>query len=135
MATTLKHLRALGKAVPVATVPEARILETFPNPGRAPYTIEFVTEEFTSLCPLTGQPDYMTVRISYIPDKLCLESKSLKLYLGAYRHVGSFIEALTHRIRADIAGVVNPAHLSVEMIMRPRGGIEMRVHAPLGPGA
>src|SRR5437762_14381590 len=80
-----------------ASPSEAR-LETFPNPARRNYRIHFETDDFTSLCPVTSQPDFARIDIDYVPDRLCVESKSLKFYLASYRHDGDFSEAVQNRI-------------------------------------
>lgn len=106
-------------------------LETFPNPciGRD-YQIEFKCPEFTCLCPMTGQPDFAVINISYTPDKLCVELKSLKLYLWSFRNEGSFHEAVTNQIIDEIAAAIDPLDIKVEGIFNVRGGIftTVRVH-------
>ena len=103
-------------------------LETFPNPnpGRD-YEIRFDCPEFTCLCPKTGQPDFATIRISYVPDQLCVELKSLKLYLWSYRDDGAFHEAVTNRIADDILAAIAPRQLTVNGIFNVRGGITTEV--------
>jgi 7-cyano-7-deazaguanine reductase len=105
-------------------------LETFPNPapGRD-YSVRHVAPEFTSRCPLTGQPDFGTVIIEYTPYKLCVELKSLKLYLQSFREVGVFYEALTNRILNELVAVLAPRRMRVETRWRPRGGLTSRVVA------
>lgn len=108
--------------------PPSDILETFPN--RTPernYTVEFVFPEFTSLCPKTHQPDFATIIIRYIPDVSCIESKSLKLYLFAFRGWGSFMESITNKIRDDLVEVCKPRHLEVISHFNPRGGIAINI--------
>ena len=111
-------------------------LETFPNrhPGRD-YTIEITCPEFTSLCPKTGQPDFATIRISYVPDKLCLELKSLKLYMFGYRDQGIFYEHVTNRILDDLVSVLQPRRLQLVAAFSPRGGITTNVTACYSPTA
>lgn len=106
------------------------ILETFQNqyPERE-YTIEIVCPEFTSVCPKTGQPDFGTMTIVYIPSQLCVELKSLKLYLQAYRNMGIFYEHVTNRILDDLAGILKPRWMQVVADFRPRGGITTKVTA------
>lgn len=106
------------------------ILETFQNqyPERE-YTIEIVCPEFTSVCPKTGQPDFGTMTIVYIPSQLCVELKSLKLYLQAYRNMGIFYEHVTNRILDDLAGILKPRWMQVIADFRPRGGITTKVTA------
>jgi len=106
------------------------ILETFQNqyPERE-YTIEIVCPEFTSVCPKTGQPDFGTMTIVYIPSQLCVELKSLKLYLQAYRNMGIFYEHVTNRILDDLVGILKPRWMQVVADFRPRGGITTKVTA------
>jgi 7-cyano-7-deazaguanine reductase len=98
-------------------------LETFPNPGVA--RVELTSDELTAVCPITAQPDMYTARIEYQPDALCLESKSLKLYLARYRNEGAFAEALAVRIRDDVAAALElpPDKVRVTLTQKPRGGI------------
>ena len=99
-------------------------LETFvnPNPERD-YEIRFRCPEFTCLCPMTGQPDFATYRIAYVPDKACVELKSLKLYLWSFREEGHFHEAVTNRILDDLASALAPRRMRVEGDFAVRGGI------------
>ena len=108
--------------------PSADILEVFDNkyPTRE-YNIEFVFPEFTSLCPKTGQPDFATIVINYTPDKLCIESKSLKLYFFAYRQYGSFMETITNKILDDLVSVCKPKIMVVEGRFNARGGTVINV--------
>ena len=105
-------------------------LETFPNPnpGRD-YEIRFDCPEFTCLCPKTGQPDFATIRIRYVPDERCVELKSLKLYLWSFRAEGAFHEAVTNRILDDLVAAVNPRRMTVEGDFWVRGGIHTVVEA------
>jgi 7-cyano-7-deazaguanine reductase len=106
----------------------SKTLETFanPNPGRD-YIIRFETPEFTCLCPKTGQPDFATIRIEYVPDHLCVELKSLKLYLWSYRNEGAFHEAVTNRILDDLVAAIQPRRMRVEGDFNIRGGIHTTV--------
>ena len=99
-------------------------LETFsnPRPGRD-YEIRFDCPEFTCLCPLTGQPDFAAIRISYVPHELCIELKSLKLYLWSFRDEGAFHEKVTNQIADDIIAAIGPRRLRVEGDFAVRGGI------------
>ncbi len=108
-------------------------LDTFPSPrpGR-PFEVAFETEEFTCLCPLTGQPDFAKLRIVYQPDQLCVESKSLKLYLWSYRDRGAFHEAVTNQILDDLVAATRPFWLRVEGDFLIRGGIRTLVVAEHG---
>ncbi len=110
------------------------ILETFDNPHPdRDYVIETVCPEFTSLCPKTGQPDFGTITITYVPDKKCFELKSLKFYLQQYRNHGAFYEDLTNRILNDLVAVTEPRWMKIEAAFTPRGGIRttVRVEYPL----
>ena len=99
-------------------------LETFPNPNpERDYTIEMDCPEFTSVCPCTGQPDFGTIRIKYVPDELCIELKSLKLYLWSYRQEGIFYEAITNKILDDLVAACQPRRLQVVGDFNVRGGI------------
>src|SRR5919109_1782058 len=103
-------------------------LETFPNPspGRD-YAIEIVCPEFTSLCPLTGQPDFGTITFTYTPDALCVELKSLKLYLQRYRNQGAFYETVVNRLLDDFVASCRPRRCRVVGAFTPRGGITTTV--------
>ena len=99
-------------------------LETFPNPNpERDYEIAFEAPEFTCLCPMTGQPDFATIRIRYVPDTNCVELKSLKLYLWSFRNEGAFHEAVTNRIADDLIAAIDPRKLIVEGDFFVRGGI------------
>jgi 7-cyano-7-deazaguanine reductase len=105
-------------------------LESFPNPRTTrDYEIEFECPEFTCLCPKTGQPDFATIRIRYVPDLVCVELKSLKLYLWSFRNEGAFHEAVVNRILDDLVAVTSPRRLSVEGDFLVRGGIHTTVRA------
>jgi 7-cyano-7-deazaguanine reductase len=129
-----KPLEPTLKTLPKRKVTEpSKQLETFasPRPGR-PFEIVFETEEFTCLCPMTGQPDFAHLRIRYQPDQLCVESKSLKLYLWSYRNEGAFHEAVTNRILDDLVAAVQPFWMQVEGDFLIRGGIRTVVKAEHG---
>lgn len=99
-------------------------LQAFANPRpEREYEIRFECPEFTCLCPLTGQPDFATIRISYVPHELCVELKSLKLYLWSYRDEGAFHEKVTNQITDDIVAAIAPRRLRVEGDFSVRGGI------------
>lgn len=118
-------------------------LETFLNPNSdRDYEIKFDCPEFTCLCPKTGQPDFATLHISYVPDLSCVELKSLKLYLWSYRNEGAFHEAVTNRILDDLVAAVRPRRMELLADFYVRGGIHttVRVRYPEGfstaaPGA
>ena len=101
----------------------ASILEAFPNPRpERDYQIEFVFPEFTSLCPVTGQPDFATITVRYVPDRQCVEMKSLKLYFFAYRNKGIFYEAVVNTILDDLVAAVRPRRMTVVGQFAVRGG-------------
>ena len=100
------------------------ILETFENPAKSnDYLITMDIPEFTCLCPLTGQPDFAEFEINYIPDKKCVELKSLKLYMASYRDVGAFHEDNTNQILSDLVELTKPRYMSVVGYWKVRGGI------------
>ena len=123
-------LTKLGSTTTRYDLPDASILESFPNrfPARD-YVITFEHPEFTSLCPMTGQPDFGTIRVRYVPGERCVESKSFKLYMGAFRNHGSFMESLTNQIASDLIEVLAPRRMTVEGLFNVRGGtlISVRV--------
>ena len=130
----MPRLQSLGAATPYAyDGPHASQLEWFPSPFSDPArnrhgvlgTIHVEAPEFTSLCPITGQPDFATIVIDYTPDERCVESKSLKLYLGRFRQEGEFHEACVNRIANDLVEVLDPLYLKVEGRFTPRGGIPL----------
>ena len=103
-------------------------LDTFPNPQpERDYEIEFECPEFTCVCPKTGQPDFATIYIDYVPDQLCVELKSLKLYLWSFRNVGAFHEKVTNDIFSDLLELMKPRQLSVRGDFMVRGGITTSV--------
>jgi 7-cyano-7-deazaguanine reductase len=105
-------------------------LDTFANPRpERDYTIRMVAPEFTCLCPLTGQPDFATIDIEYVPDALCVELKSLKLYIWSFRDQGAFHEAVTNRILDDMVAAIAPRFLRVTARFNVRGGIATSIVA------
>jgi len=113
----------------------SKTLETFPNPEpRRDYEICFTCPEFTCRCPRTGQPDFATFRIVYVPDRLCVELKSLKLYLGSFRDEGHFHEAVTNLILDDLVRTLRPRSLEIEGDFNVRGGIHTVVRARYARG-
>lgn len=105
-------------------------LETFPNPKpERDYEIGFTCPEFTCVCPMTGQPDFATVTIRYVPDQRCVELKSLKLYLWSFREEGHFHEAVTNRILDDLVALLDPRRMTVVGDFNVRGGIHTVVTA------
>jgi len=109
------------------------LLECFdnPNPDRD-YLIEHVADEFTSVCPKTGHPDFGTVTLSYVPNKVCVELKSLKLYLQAYRNEGIFYEAVTNAIADHLSEAMAPRYMLVQTDWNGRGGIRSTVRVEVG---
>jgi len=108
--------------------PSREQLETFANQFRTrDYTIEIICPEFTSMCPKTGQPDFGTLSLRYIPETLCVELKSLKLYLQAFRNEGIFYENVTNRIFDDLMAVLSPRQVTLMAHFTPRGGISSRI--------
>ena len=122
------------------TTRPGKTLETFPNPKpERDYEIRFDCPEFTCLCPKTGQPDFAVIRVEYVPDVLCVELKSWKLYLWSYRDEGAFHEAVTNRILDDLVAAVRPRRAQVSGVFNVRGGITTTVVASYpnpgsGPG-
>jgi 7-cyano-7-deazaguanine reductase len=113
----------------MATEP-SKVLETFPNPcPERDYEIAMDCPEFTCVCPRTGQPDFATLRIRYVPAQLCVELKSLKLYLWSYRNEGTFHEAVTNRILDDLVEALRPKSMMVVGDFNVRGGIHTTVTA------
>src|SRR5690348_4642078 len=107
-----------------------KLLVTFLNPrAERDYVIEHVAPEFTSVCPVTGQPDFGTIRLTYVADRLCVELKSYKLYLQSFRNEGIFYEAVTNRILDDLVKVLRPRSMTVTTEWTPRGGLHSIVTA------
>jgi len=107
-------------------------LETFPNPNQKPYLIEFDCPEFTCVCPKTGQPDFGTIKISYVPASRCVELKSLKLYLWSFRNEGHFHEKVTNQICQDLASLLKPKYIKIVGDFYVRGGIKTVVTVTRG---
>ena len=121
-------LTQLGRSVGLPASPEAAVLEHVPNPHPGTlYLIRFAAPEFTSLCPITGQPDFAHLVIDYVPDALIVESKSLKLYLGAFRNHGAFHEGCTIDIAKRLVSEIKPQWLRIGGYWYPRGGIPIDV--------
>ncbi len=113
----------------MATEPIAE-LETFDNPApQRDYTIHMEIPEFTCLCPKTGQPDFATLVLDYVPERRCVELKSLKLYIWSYRNVGAFHEDVTNRILQDLAGLLEPRYMRLSARFNVRGGIYTTITA------
>ena len=114
--------------VDLISAPQANQLDCFPNPRPdREYLIEITCPEFTTVCPKTGQPDFGTLVFSYVADELCLELKSLKLYLQRFRNQGIFYEVVVNRILDDLVAVLKPRAMQIEAQFAPRGGISLRV--------
>jgi 7-cyano-7-deazaguanine reductase len=128
------HLTQLGHETALPASPEAAVLETVPNTqGGALYLVRFVCPEFTSLCPMTGQPDFAHLVIDYVPKKLLVESKSLKLFLGSFRNHGAFHEDCTVGIAKRLVKELKPVWLRIGGYWYPRGGIPIDVFYQTGP--
>ena len=128
--TKAQKLTLLGRSeAKVPASPAQARLETFPNPARRNYSIHFETDDFTSLCPVTAQADFARIDIDYIPDRLCVESKSLKFYLASYRSERAFNEAVTNRILDDFVRACAPRQVVVTAQFSARGGIALTVRA------
>jgi 7-cyano-7-deazaguanine reductase len=118
-----------GGSLPQVSSPEEALLESFESPSARDYEVTFFTQEFTSHCPVTGQPDYAEITIRYTPDRRCIESKSLKQYLGAYRNEAVFAEGIVNKILHDVVAAIAPRRATVIGDFSPRGGIGIRVEA------
>jgi len=129
-----KQLTQLGHRTPLPESPDKAVLETVPNstPGTL-YLVRFTCPEFTSLCPMTGQPDFAHFVIDYVPRKLLVESKSLKLYLGSFRNHGAFHEDCTIGIARRLVKELKPVWLRIGGYWFPRGGIPIDVFYQTGP--
>ena len=129
-------LKSLGKKTEYKDDYAPEVLETFEN--RHPdndYWVQFICPEFTSLCPITGQPDFAEIKIMYIPDRRMVESKSLKLYLFSFRNHGDFHEDCVNTIMKDLIRLMDPKYIEVRGLFTPRGGISIYPYANYGrPG-
>ena len=126
--TDLAHLTQLGRASPQPASPDEAVLERVanPRPGAA-YLVRFTAPEFTSLCPLTGQPDFAHIVLDYVPGAWIVESKSLKLYLASFRNHGAFHESCTMQIADRVRGLLEPVWLRIGAYWYPRGGMPIDV--------
>ena len=123
MAKAVTQLGAKSVLTDEQIAQPASILEAFPNPRpERDYQVEFVFPEFTSLCPVTGQPDFATITVRYVPDRQCVEMKSLKLYFFAYRNKGIFYEAVVNTILDDLVAALRPRRMTVVGQFAVRGG-------------
>jgi 7-cyano-7-deazaguanine reductase len=127
-------LTQLGQAAGLPDSPEKAVLETVPNPqGEVRFMVRFAAPEFTSLCPLTGQPDFAHLVIDYVPKERLVESKSLKLFLGSFRNHGAFHEDCTVAIARRLVDAMQPEWLRIGGYWYPRGGIPIDVFYQTGP--
>lgn len=132
--TDTSGLTQLGAHVDMPASPEEAVLERVPNGNAdARYVVRFTAPEFTSLCPLTGQPDFAHIMIDYVPGKWLVESKSLKLYLGSFRNHGAFHEDCTVSIGKRLVELLDPEWLRIGAYWYPRGGIPIDVFWATGP--
>ncbi|MDZ4753134.1 MAG: preQ(1) synthase [Phycisphaerae bacterium] len=113
-------------------MPDSALLEFFDSPTESAFLIEHVNEEFTSVCPKTGHPDFGRITLRYVPGAVCVELKSFKLYCQSFRNEGIFYEAVTNRIRDDLIDAMSPAWLQVITEWKGRGGIHSRILATYG---
>ncbi|WP_404420607.1 preQ(1) synthase [Nibricoccus sp. IMCC34717] len=113
---------------------DAKLLETFANPAvHRDYVIEHTHHEFTSVCPMTGHPDFADICVRYVPDKTCVELKSLKLYFHGFRNDGIFFEAVTNKICDDLGAALRPRQLTVISRWKARGGFTSEITAEWSP--
>ena len=113
-------------------MPDATLLEVFPTPTATPFLIEHLSEEFTSVCPVTGHPDFGTILVRYEPSVSCVELKSLKLYFQSFRNEGIYYEAVTNQIRDELVSCMKPTWLQVVTHWKGRGGIRSTITASFG---
>ncbi len=132
MTSNIEGLSLLGNKTNYSDTYKPEVLEVFQNAHKNDYFVKFNCPEFTSLCPITGQPDFATIYISYIPDELMVESKSLKLYLFSFRNHGSFHEDCINIIMKDLIKLMSPKYIEVLGKFTPRGGISIDPYANYG---
>ena len=133
---TYAGLEQLGHVSAIPASPEAAVLERVPNPHpRKVYLARFTAPEFTSLCPMTGHPDFADITVRYVADKKCVELKSLKLYFHAYRNEGIFFEAATNKICDDLGAALQARSLEIVADWKARGGFTSKVIARWEPKA
>lgn len=134
MTDIYKDLKQLGTPTPLPQSPDDAVLERVANPqAGTPFCVRFTAPEFTSLCPMTGQPDFAHLVIDYVPGQWLVESKSLKLYLGAFRNHGAFHEDCTVSIGRRLVEILVPEWLRIGGYWYPRGGIPIDVFYQTGP--
>ena len=136
MDRTHEGLQTLGRKTEYRTDYAPEVLETFENKHKGnDYWVQFNCPEFTSLCPITGQPDFAEIKIMYLPDECMVESKSLKLYLFSFRNHGDFHEDCVNIIMKDLVALMEPKYIEVVGLFTPRGGISIYPYANYGkPG-
>ena len=129
----IKNLKLLGRSdLAFPSTPDVSTLDTFLNKFRKrDYRIRFESQEFTSMCPVTGQPDFARITIDYVPDELCIETKSLKFYLASFRNTRSFNEEIVNRILEDLVEACAPRKALVHGEFAARGGISVTVDAEM----
>jgi 7-cyano-7-deazaguanine reductase len=128
MTKTHQGAALLGSRAPLPASPDEAELDLVPNPHKGEvYLVRFTAPEFTSLCPVTGQPDFAHLVIDYVPAETLVESKSLKLYLGSFRNHGAFHEDCTLRVALDLKAALSPVWLRIGGYWYPRGGIPIDV--------
>ena len=133
MTGKMKNLKHLGKSSPLPESPAKAILEVVDNPhGDADYLVRFTCPEFTSLCPVTGQPDFAHFVIDYVPDRVIVESKSLKLFMHSFRNFAAFHEDCTVMIAKRLVKAMKPKWLRINGYWYPRGGIPIDVFYQIG---
>lgn len=131
----MSELKNLGKKIDYAFDYKPEFLEAIPNKNSARnYFVKLNCEEFTCVCPITGQPDFATLKIRYIPDEKLVESKSLKLYLTSFRNTGIFHETVVNLIADDLIKLLNPRYLEIEGLFKVRGGISIEPFVNYGRG-
>ncbi|MBO6738420.1 MAG: NADPH-dependent 7-cyano-7-deazaguanine reductase QueF [Phycisphaerales bacterium] len=118
-------------------MPDPSLFDVFPTPSDAPFVIEHIAEEFTSVCPVTGHPDFGVITLRYMPKPnkdggVCIELKSLKLYYHSFRNEGIYFEAVTNTIRDDLVKAIDPQWLQIETNWKGRGGIRSVIRADFG---
>ena len=132
--STYENLGQLGQAAELPQDPDQAVLETVPSPHQdVDYLVRFTAPEFTSICPVTGQPDFAHLVIDYVPEALLVESKSLKLFLGSFRNHGAFHEDCTVSIAKRLIEAMKPRWLRIGGYWYPRGGIPIDVFWQSGP--
>ena len=131
----MNELKNLGKITNYAFEYQPDFLEAIPNKNSDKnYFVKLFCDEFTCVCPVTGQPDFATIKIRYIPDKFLVESKSLKLYLTSFRGTGIFHEEVANKIADDLIKLLQPRYLEVEGVFSVRGGISIQPFVNFGRG-